>query len=190
MILDALTFREKLLPKYYRHDRITSFNKQLNLYGFKRVYGGVEKGSFYHPTFRRGNRKQVGEMKKKGNVTTSEAPSDGKEEVPISAIVSRQQSGESLHSISQSVPITQDTDHVDRIIELLGIATSGKHSLTDHTDYSLYKRHDHHSYERDQMTVTGVTPPHDLMKVVQTETNFKDLFDHDDSSKEGSLDVL
>jgi hypothetical protein len=33
---------------------VTSFQRQLNLYGFQRVSNGVDKGCFYHPLFLRG----------------------------------------------------------------------------------------------------------------------------------------
>lgn len=54
VIRDADTFVQQILPKYFRHGRMTSFQRQLNLYGFKRICNkGPEAGAYYHDLFLR-----------------------------------------------------------------------------------------------------------------------------------------
>lgn len=53
-IIDHFRFERELMPKYFRHRNISSVQRQLNLYGFKCVGRGENKGCFFHPDFKRG----------------------------------------------------------------------------------------------------------------------------------------
>jgi len=44
----------KVLPKYFNHSKYTSFQRQLNSYGFHRFSGGMDHGAYYHHLFIRG----------------------------------------------------------------------------------------------------------------------------------------
>ena len=48
-------FSSSILPKYFRHAKFTSLQRQLNLYGFSHVTKGPVAGSYTHPLFARGN---------------------------------------------------------------------------------------------------------------------------------------
>lgn len=63
-IYDYERFEKEIIPKYFRHCRIASVQRQLNLYGFKCVSRGEDKGSFYHPQFRRGEYDSVREIRR------------------------------------------------------------------------------------------------------------------------------
>ena len=52
-VLDSERFSKDVLPKYFRHRKLTSFQRQLNLYGFQRVHVGPLGGAYYHPLFRK-----------------------------------------------------------------------------------------------------------------------------------------
>lgn len=52
-IVDHTRFERELMPKYFRHRNISSVQRQLNLYGFKCVGRGENKGCFFHPDFKR-----------------------------------------------------------------------------------------------------------------------------------------
>ena len=41
-------FADDIMPKYFRQTKITSFQRQLNLYGFRRITKGADAGSYYH----------------------------------------------------------------------------------------------------------------------------------------------
>jgi hypothetical protein len=47
-------FVEAIMPRYFRQSKLTSFQRQLNLYGFARLTKGCDKGGYYHELFMRG----------------------------------------------------------------------------------------------------------------------------------------
>lgn len=53
-IHDTEQFEEKIMPKYYKQSRLSSFQRQLNLYGFTRIVSGPDSGGYYHELFLRG----------------------------------------------------------------------------------------------------------------------------------------
>jgi hypothetical protein len=53
-IKNPKVFEEKIIPKYFpRMGSFGSFQRQLNLYDFRRVSQGVHRGAYTHPLFRR-----------------------------------------------------------------------------------------------------------------------------------------
>jgi len=48
-------FAEKIMPKYFRMGRFSSFQRQLNLYDFQRITDGKHKGGYFHEMFSRSN---------------------------------------------------------------------------------------------------------------------------------------
>jgi len=53
-IHDTDKFEEKIMPKYYKQSRLSSFQRQLNLYGFTRIVSGPDSGGYYHELFLKG----------------------------------------------------------------------------------------------------------------------------------------
>jgi hypothetical protein len=47
-------FSEHVMPYYFRQSKLTSFQRQLNLYGFCRLTRGNDSGGYYHELFLRG----------------------------------------------------------------------------------------------------------------------------------------
>ena len=53
IITDA--FFQEIVPLYFRHSRLSSFKRQLNLYGFEQINIGPFRGGYYHESFHRDN---------------------------------------------------------------------------------------------------------------------------------------
>mmetsp|Transcript_29241 Transcript_29241/g.43142 ORF Transcript_29241/g.43142 Transcript_29241/m.43142 type:complete len:366 (-) Transcript_29241:438-1535(-) len=51
---DPVNLEEKVLPKYFRHAKYSSFMRQVNGWGFNRISNGVDRDSYYHEMFLRG----------------------------------------------------------------------------------------------------------------------------------------
>jgi hypothetical protein len=51
-IVDTVSF-EGILPRYFRHGKISSFKRLLHMYGFQRTQGTWNEGTFAHALFRR-----------------------------------------------------------------------------------------------------------------------------------------
>jgi len=50
-VLKPKAFEEKVIPAYFRHCRYSSFMRQVNGWGFKRIYQGADLNSYYHELF-------------------------------------------------------------------------------------------------------------------------------------------
>mmetsp|Transcript_36927 Transcript_36927/g.63754 ORF Transcript_36927/g.63754 Transcript_36927/m.63754 type:complete len:381 (-) Transcript_36927:105-1247(-) len=61
-IVDHIRFEAEVIPRYFRHKKISSVQRQLNVYGFRSISRGEHKRSFYHPIFKRGNWELVKQM--------------------------------------------------------------------------------------------------------------------------------
>jgi hypothetical protein len=49
-------FEEIILPQFFKQGKYTSFQRQLNIYGFKRITRGADQGAYYHELFLHGRK--------------------------------------------------------------------------------------------------------------------------------------
>ena len=82
-ILDASRFEAETIPRYFKREsnsfnfvltfshkvkkfadtKYTSFQRQLNLYGFRRISKGEDQGSYFHPKFQRHRKDMLFEIR-------------------------------------------------------------------------------------------------------------------------------
>ncbi|KAM8826420.1 heat shock factor protein 2 [Synchiropus picturatus] len=81
MVLDEQRFAKEILPKFFKHNNITSFIRQLNMYGFRKVLhidSGIVKQErdgpveFQHPYFKHGQDDLLENIKRKVSNTRPE----------------------------------------------------------------------------------------------------------------------
>lgn len=59
-------FVSEVMPRYFRQSRLSSFQRQLNLYGFTRITSGSDVGGYYHELFLKGRPALSVHMKRVG----------------------------------------------------------------------------------------------------------------------------
>lgn len=90
-IRDKRAFIDTVMPKYFYQLKYVSFQRQLNLYGFKKVYGqGPDKGAYYHEMFLRGLTEMAGSIQRvkavKGGGSSRKAKSEDQPEIDFYAM--------------------------------------------------------------------------------------------------------
>ncbi|KFO73478.1 Heat shock factor protein 2, partial [Cuculus canorus] len=106
LVLDEQRFAKEILPKYFKHNNMASFVRQLNMYGFRKVVhvdSGIVKQErdgpveFQHPYFKQGREDLLEHIKRK---VSSSRPEENK---------IRQEDLSKIISSAQKVQIIQET---------------------------------------------------------------------------------
>lgn len=63
-ILNVALFSSRILPKYFRTSKFSSFQRNLNLYGFCKVRRGPDTDMYAHPAFVRGQPETLSQLRK------------------------------------------------------------------------------------------------------------------------------
>ena len=86
MILNPKKFEKEVLPVYFAHAKISSFIRQANGWGFRRIIAGRDRNSYYHPKFLRALPHLCKDMKRPG---VSEKQSSDPDHEPDFALISQ-----------------------------------------------------------------------------------------------------
>uniref|UniRef100_A0A8C8VG62 Heat shock transcription factor 2 n=1 Tax=Pelusios castaneus TaxID=367368 RepID=A0A8C8VG62_9SAUR len=109
LVLDEQRFAKEILPKYFKHNNMASFVRQLNMYGFRKVVhvdSGIVKlerdgpVEFQHPYFKQGRDDLLDHIKRK---VSSSRPEENKiRQEDLSKIISSAQKVQIKHETIES----------------------------------------------------------------------------------------
>ena len=147
---DPNAFIKKVMPLFFRQSKISSFQRQLNLYGFVRLTrNGSDKGAYYHEYFLRGRPDLCSQLQRtrvKGTgVRTSSNPQaepNFHEMSPVPLLASND-GGKSMDllvlpaaSVSKGLPISRELRHDPSFGQNMKISEMSTEEIT--TDNSPY----------------------------------------------------
>jgi hypothetical protein len=70
----------QILPKHFRHNKLTSFQRQLNLYGFQRIAKGTEAGRYYHALFDKNRPDKLSTIKRESRSSLTSGDDQGSDD--------------------------------------------------------------------------------------------------------------
>lgn len=171
LVSNTEIFCDEILPRHFRHNKLTSFQRQLNLYGFHRISKGIDAGRYRHPLFQRGRLDLLSSIKRETRGESRMQPRESLDPRGFSPAMDNAVSGAtSSQPQLSSIPSTLRGDHSPT--EANGgdrwnsIHATNRQQLND-------RRSPQHSLEGKWNTGNGggSSSSIDMMMVLQRQTN-------------------
>lgn len=142
-VFNAKEFEAHLLPKYFKHSKIASFQRQLNLYGFKRICKGDDVGAYYHVLFLRGRRDLLRDIQR---VSTSGKGNKAEYEPETAYTTTVTNATTTTHSTTTTVEsVLTTSSSLSSIAEI--VAFDGNHAFNANMfDYNKTNENDNERY--------------------------------------------
>ncbi|RYG68804.1 hypothetical protein EON64_04315, partial [archaeon] len=134
--------------------KLTSFQRQLNLYGFRRLTKGEDQGCYFHPKFQRRRRDLLGEIKRmpiKGSLPTYDQLRNHTTKLPAERYRARRGLGTSTSGAQTSEEEMMVSPPLDRV----ETRASSQQSLRQHAPPSAAP-----SNRRDLLAASVMAPVH------------------------------
>jgi len=139
-IEDVNLFSTLVLPKYFRTSKFSSFQRNLNLYGFNKVRRGPDADMYAHPSFLRGRPEFLSELKKCKSAADRkrQAKPQKLRAAPLSAGAMR----EILPNPSSS-PVAMGISHDTRAVSPSSSSEEGFSVMKSSSNFYSHHRQDH-----------------------------------------------
>jgi hypothetical protein len=133
-------FVETVLPRFFKQTKITSFQRQLNMYGFRRIADGSEMGAYRHELFLRDKPHLCNTIQRKKRIRKRKAPKSvpPRSTFPRTEVIAQEQ-----QALSSTVPAAT-TDSLGHSIQPNTIqntyhtpTSTNNNSLTPLTGFSI-----------------------------------------------------